>query len=89
MGLKQQILDFQTEKEFSDNYFEFDENGKKFSKWVEKNCEKRRNCLLQAISPFLSVFKRLVLQTRKNQGLFGQELMHFQKVLAYLSLRSP
>ena len=35
-----------------------------------KHCGKRRNCSLQAISPFPSVFKRLVLQTRKNQGLF-------------------
>ena len=25
-----------------------------------------------------SVFKRLVLKTRKNQGLFGKELMHLQ-----------
>ena len=40
-----------------------------------KPCGKRRNCLLQAISPFsCSVFKRLVLQTCKNQGLFGKEL---------------
>ena len=39
-----------------------------------KHCGKRRNCSLRAISPFLTVFKRLVLQTRKNQGLFGKGL---------------
>ena len=40
----------------------------------KKHCWKIRNCLLQAISPFPSVFKRLILQTHKNQGLFGKGL---------------
>ena len=35
----------------------------------------RRNCLFRAISPFPSVFKRLVQQTYKNQGLFGTGLI--------------
>ena len=39
-----------------------------------KHCGKRINCSLQAIYPFPSVFERLVLQTRKNQGLFGKGL---------------
>ena len=39
-----------------------------------KHCGKRRNCSLRAISFFsVSVFKRLLLQTRKNQGLFWIE----------------
>ena len=38
------------------------------------HCGKRRNCSLRAICPFPSVFKRLILQTRKNQGLFGKGL---------------
>ena len=33
---------------------------------------------LRAISPFPSVFKRFVLQTRKNQGLFGKGLKEIQ-----------
>ena len=37
-----------------------------------KHCVKRRNCLVWAISPF--VFKRLVLQTYKNQGLLWKGL---------------
>ena len=31
-------------------------------------------CYEQFFSPFPSVFKRLALQTRKNQGLFGKVL---------------
>ena len=37
---------------------------------IGKKTRKRRNCLLQAVSPFRSVFKRLVLRTCKNQVLF-------------------
>ena len=47
-------------KKFADNNFEFDENGRKFSKRVEK-CEKRRVTCNFSFSH--SVFKRLVLQT--------------------------
>ena len=40
-----------------------------------KHCGKRRNCSLRAISSFPhNVFNRLVLQTRKNKGLFGKGL---------------
>ena len=28
--------------------------------WVRKHCEKRRNCLLQAISPFLTMFSIVI-----------------------------
>ena len=50
-----------------------------------KHSGKRRNCSLRAISPFFhSVFKRLVLQTRKNQGLFGKGLSY---TLPYLPHR--
>ena len=42
-----------------------------------KHCGKRKNCSSRAISPFPKVFfKRLVLQTREDQGLFGKELKH-------------
>ena len=37
-----------------------------------------RNCSLQAISPFPTMFfLRLVLQTHKNKGLFGKGLMPY------------
>ena len=39
-----------------------------------KHCGKRRNCSLQAISIFPSVFKWFAMQTPKNQGLFRKGL---------------
>ena len=55
---------------FADDNFKFDENGRKFSKRVENT--------VCTISPFLTVFlKRIVLQTHKNQGLFGKGLIAF------------
>ena len=62
---KRTILEASKLKEFANHYFKLDENGRKFSKWVENTVGKVRNCSH-------SVFKRLVLQTRKNQGLFGK-----------------
>ena len=69
---KQQILDSSKLEEFADDNFELDENARKFSKMGGKHCGKSRNCSLRAVSN--SVFKRLVLQTHKNQGLFGKGL---------------
>ena len=57
-------------KELAEDNFEFDENRRKFSKWVEIT-GKKRNCSSR------SVFKRLLLQTHKNQGLFRKELNLF------------
>ena len=56
---RRQILDSSKLKEFADNNFKFDENGRKLSKWVENTVGKgeiARNCLLRAISPFPTVF---------------------------------
>ena len=47
-------------KEFADDNFKFDENGRKLSTQVE-NIGKRRNCSLQAISPFPTVFSKGLL----------------------------
>ena len=55
---RRQILDSSKLKEFADDNFRFDENGKKLSKRVEKNCGKKRNCSLRAISPFPTVFSK-------------------------------
>ena len=63
-----------------------------------KHYGKRRNCSLRAISPFPtgfsfshSVFKGLVLQTHKNQGLLGKGLKqhlirHLQMVSSFCHL---
>ena len=66
-----QILDSSKPKESADDNFKFDENVQT----GRKHCGKRRNCSLRAISPFPTVFfKGLVLQTCKNQDLFGKGL---------------
>ena len=62
-------LDSSKLKEFADDNFNFDENSRKFSKRVENTVGKGE------ISR--SVFNRLVLQTRKKQGLFGKGLNVF------------
>ena len=51
---------------FADVNFKFDENARNLHEWVENTAGKKRNCSLRAISSFPSIFKRLVLQTRKN-----------------------
>ena len=43
-----------------------------------KHCGKRRNCLLQTISPFSTVFEGLILNTCKNKGLFVKGLKSFK-----------
>ena len=61
-------------KKSEDGNFELDENDNVFQT-RRKHCGNRRNCLLRAIPPFSTVFfKRLELQTLKNQGLFGKAL---------------
>ena len=62
-------------KEFADNNFTFDENERKFSKRVETLREKEKLLVTSNFSFSHSVFKRLLLQTRKNQGLFGEGLI--------------
>ena len=52
------------------------------SKQVENTVEKRRNCWFGAISPFNCVFKRLILQACKNQGLFGKGLILLRYLVA-------
>ena len=64
-------------KEFADNNFEYNENGRKFSKQVENTVEMEKLLVM-------SVFKRLIPQTHKNQGLFGKELIIVCKCFEYL-----
>ena len=45
-------------KEYADDSFELDEKWQKVLQMVRKHCGKRRNCLLQAISPFPTVFSK-------------------------------
>ena len=68
------MLDSSKLKEFADNNFEFDENGRELSKWVKTLWEKEKLLVTSNFSFSHSVFKRFVLQPPKNQGLFGKGL---------------
>ena len=56
-----QTINFYTSKlkEFADTNFKFDEfEWKKVFQMSRKHCEKRRSCLLRAISPFPTLFSK-------------------------------
>ena len=57
-------------KGFADDNLKFDENGRKFLNRVENIVRKGEIVRYEQFLLFYSVFKRLVLQTCKNQGLF-------------------
>ena len=60
-AFRQQILDFSKMKEFADDNFKFDENGRKLSKRIEKTVGKWKNCSLRAIFRFPTVFSKGLL----------------------------
>ena len=66
---------FQNEKEFADNNFKFDGNARKFFKWLENTVGKGEIDRYEQFHLFPQCFRRVVLQTRKNQGLFGKGLI--------------
>ena len=74
---KRQILDFSKLKDIADDNFKFDENDRKFSKRVEYTAGKREIARYEQFLVFPQCFIRFVLQTRKNQGLFGKGMMWF------------
>ena len=51
-----------------------DDNGRKFSRRLENTVEKGEIACYKQCLLFPTVFSRLVLQTRKNKGLFGKGL---------------
>ena len=55
---KQQVLDSSKLKEFADDNFKYDENGRMFIQMGRKHFGKRRKCLLQAISPLPTEFSK-------------------------------
>ena len=58
-------------KEFADENFRFDKNGKKYSKRVDKTVTKIKLLITSNFSFSYSVFRRLI----KNQGLFWKGLI--------------
>ena len=69
----QQILDSSGPKEFADNNFKFDENGRLFSKWLENTEGKGEICSLRAVSPFATVFSNdLYSRCVKSRASLGK-----------------
>ena len=72
-------------KGYADDNFIFDGNGRQLSKWVVALLEKEKLLGTSICSFYLSVFKRLLLHTHKNQGLFGKGLKGKKKNLIFRS----
>ena len=62
-------------KEFADTIFRYDENIGKFSEKIENNVGKEEIAPYEQLLLFLHVFKRFILQTCRNQGLFVKGLI--------------
>ena len=69
---KQQNLDSSKFKALADENLKFDENGRGFSKRVENTVGKGEIARYKQFLLSPQCFQRLVLQTHKNQGLFGK-----------------
>ena len=74
-------LDFSRLKEFADDNFRFDDNGRDFSKTGRKHCRKGEMACYEQLLLFASVFKRYVLQTGQKQGLFGKGLCYSEQYI--------
>ena len=81
---KRHILLTSKLKEFADDNFKFDENGKKFSKRVENTVGKGEIALYEQFLLFPLCFQK-TSTTRKNQGLFGKGLT--AKVISWQTVR--
>ena len=68
-------------KEFADHNIKFAENGRKFSERIETLWEKKKLLVTSNFSFSHSVFKRPVLQTGKNQGLFEKGFTIYHTIL--------
>ena len=68
---QRQISDSSQLKYFAEDNFKVKENGRKLSKPIEDTVGKGEICSLRAISPFPSVFKRLVSQGIKRCHCVG------------------
>ena len=75
---KQQILDSSKMEEFADDNFEFNENGRKFSKRVENTEGKGEIACYKQFLLFPQCFQKdLYCRHVQNQGLFGKGLTGF------------
>ena len=69
-----------------EQFAEFDKNGGRFSKRVEKNCGKRRNCSLRAISPLPTMFSNdSYCRHGKTRTCLGKEKPERKKIIHLLA----
>ena len=73
---KRQILSSSKLKEFADDNFKLDENGRKILKMGRKHWQKEKLLVKSNLSFSHSVFKILVLQTRKSQDSLSPARWH-------------
>ena len=78
---KREILDSPILKEFADDNFKFDENGRKFTQIPIEILLEKKKLLLTSNIFFPSVFKRLKLHTHKSRCLFGKGLTVLLKLV--------
>ena len=93
-SLKSYFLDFSKPKEFADDNFKFDDNGRRFSIQLENTVGKGEIARYKQFIFSHSVFKRLELQTHKNQGLFEKgfiriDVSHTMVIVLTFSKTSP
>ena len=85
---ERQILGSSNLKEFADDNFKFDENGRKLLKPLENTVGKREIARYEQFLLFpLCFFKSLVMHTRKTQGLFRKGLNELQPKCLFLELK--
>ena len=74
-----QILDSSKLKEFADDNFKFDKNGRKLSKWVENTAGKGEIARYEQFLLFPQCFQKFVSQGRQKVSLSGNGLKHLLK----------
>ena len=72
-----QILDTSKLKEFADGYFKFDENGRRFLKWVENNMGKGEIARYEQFLCFQQCFQQASTADTWKPGLVWQRVKTF------------
>ena len=75
------ILDASKLKEFTDDNFKFNGNGRKFCKWIECTVGKRMNCLSRAISPFRTVLLKDLYCRHIKTSVVSERVDHSLKTV--------
>ena len=75
---RQQIFDSSKLKEFADDNFKFDENGRKLARQVENTVGKGEIARYEQFLLFLQCFKSLVSQGCQKMSLCGNGLIVFR-----------